>query len=544
MPERNMHRSGPNLAQFEAGSEDSGFEHSPKVSDSGSEATETPLKQTNPVFFGDTYQENLLVTPSCLTSPPHITASGNYELATLDNEVIEYDGALEYLPKAIMKYGGVTSNHNKGYMGKLDRQWNGFVSMNVKRRSLGFGEIPYNSILSDRPVARRRKSDRSIDHREKVIPAQSPQPVHKKHISSTSSRGLPAPVQSFNNNLKTVRKERRKAVVTPPTLALDNETYLSLGRTFRQLPPPIQITRRSRAVTRSDDAASCCIIDTRRKSSSANSSMRKGQYDLSAPTLNGKSEITEITLYRVAAQIHQSQSSSSKQGSISKMDPKTKAKRSSITTASNTHLVQNMQMSSPGKLVERGNRKFIRPQDILIKNPDVAEECIKTLNADIAVSELNTSSTIGLTNPHVSENCRKMTYLNSAESSPSPCMPVSPVRYVHFRFPSVPTNSSPKRSLSENNILACATDAGEFTGFPRTMRNSKLLNETSPDVDPKGFPSWSDVSSSMKMTNQAMSTAGDGYIPVRRFSDPSSLPVRSESKVRINFSCRSPTCYF
>ena len=488
-----------NLSHVEVISEDSGFEPSPKLSESGSELMGSHVKQTYPEFFGELDQENNVGSaprlPSLLLTPSDM----EHDLAILDNDVFDFDLTRERQLK--------TTKRHVGEGMKCKKLWT--VYPKYICRSKSFAEISETVLYSEHSFTRQWLSNPNLTTQSTT--SAPPEKNSFPAIFSTS-------IQESRTNLKPCRKERRKAVVKPPTLALDNDTYLALGATFRQLPPPILIPRRSRAMAVSDDA----VYSRRSSAISSDSTEKENQRSFltdSDPTKNGKSE---GIFHRVLVEVHQPQSSSLNQESTTGSFSRHQTAPSLVNPAAAFNPIRDIQSSSPGKVVERGNRKFIRPQDISIQQPDNGAYGTNTgvLNTNANLSNAAHSGKYS--------EISKVSGISCKQLSSSPRMTVSPVRYVHFQFPSVSPNNNHKRSLSEDNILACAAYTEEFPGFPKTMRNLTLLNETSTAL-PGSALSWSGVSSPVRMRNQAVGITGHGYIPVRRFSDPSSLPVCIDS---------------
>ncbi|GFR95893.1 vascular endothelial growth factor receptor 2 [Elysia marginata] len=506
-----------NLAQMEAISEDSGFGPSPKVSESGSEMAGTPLKQSHPVFFGKFEQENFSeVTPPSI--PFHTLATavgGRQNLEVLDNDVFDADPVGEDPHQQCVQCEDLRSSKNTLH-DPVTREQLSPQTRHCRSKSMSF--VEFTKSLSNNDISNWRgcRSNPNLAIPEEETTMTFRGGLEKQDTISSENYPLPAATKTSHRYTHAVKKERRKAVVTPPTLALDNEMYLAVGKIFQQLPPPLQITRRTKtrdvpdedALSRRSSAASSCC---------ASRNASDGQNVLFPGSMLKQSAKSEGIFHRVLVQVHRPPSFSSTQDSTPKDFPKhgTHSHAKPDVTP-----VQIMSTFSTGKVVERGNRKFVRPQDISIQISDNVEN-----ESNLSANKNKAQQSKDAQNLDTGGSFLKQTpHRNSCKESSSPRMPVSPVRYVHFRFPSAQPNSSYKRSLSENNILACAATTAEFVGFPKTFRNLTLLSESSSTT----FPESTCPRDDNTLATQAVDIIGHGFIPVRRFSDPSSLPVSIE----------------
>ncbi|RUS85689.1 hypothetical protein EGW08_006565 [Elysia chlorotica] len=487
-----------NLSRAEAVSEDSGFEPSPKVSESGSELVGTPLKQTHPVFFGEFDQETPEGTPLSLPSLLFTPSDVGHDLAALDNEVFDPD----------LTRG---STLNK----QCDKLWD----LDTKRvsRTGSIVEISGRAFCSENVNMPRCHSNPDLGTVNIETQNKTSTLPEKKNLPTSFTTSI----ECSHDTIQPVRKERRKAVVKPPTLALDNKTYLTIGTSLRQLPPPIQILRRSRALAVSGD------VDHSRRSSdtSGDSSRKESQSSFYSSSLPKQNRKVEGVYHRVLAQVHQPQNSSLNQESITRTNSRHQTTPSVVNSMTSFDPVPDIPSSIPVTVVERGKRRFIRPQDISILKNDTDFHGSNILNGSSSFSHPAQHQNCSEFSKISEELLKKKSSQPLSELSLCPHITVSPVRYVHFQFPSVShSNSNHKRSLSEDNILACAAHAEEFPGFPKTMRNLTLMNETPKEL-PDSALSLSSATSSARMRAQAVGLTGYDYIPVRRYSDPSSLPV-------------------
>ncbi|GFO03891.1 hypothetical protein PoB_003039600 [Plakobranchus ocellatus] len=525
-PVRNVEQEAPEATALqttketslyvESVSQDSGFEPSPKVSESGSESIAIPLKQTGTIFFGGTDNENPMLASTSFSFRPSVVQE---DVAGLDNDVFEAD-LQDVIPERDQINSGTFQT------GPHDRCSSKTPEFRARSRSLI--TIPERSLCSAPGVSRCWRSDTSLFFPQQALQIQS----NRKLTDSACCQQLLTLTMDSSAQTQAVKRERRKAVVTPPTLALDNETYLDCGITLRQLPPPVHIPRRVTGVGVAIDTFSGNVKMTNTGEASYT------EDHIQPPSKHNRK--SEGKFHRVVAQVHQHQNTKLSQEETLGKTPQSPHKPTAPDPITTAEALSDAATPRPiqGKLVDRGTRKFIRPQDITITN-HIEGECLfdgKNLVSNNRSPDLLTRTSAKPQQRKISKPLPKPCVTGQ---SPSPHMSVSPVRYVHFQFPS----RSYKRSLSEDNILASAMESGEFQGLPKTIRSSTLLNDPQAESPSSSIFPWPVECDHAEVSSPTIGRNAAEYIPVRRFSDPSSLPVSfiRQPSQSSSFSYASPS---